>query len=80
MLSESEDHENSEENGTRCVGCRKDLYLGDDVWKTEQAVLGPRSAVPLEAERLFCSRKCLADFFRDDHDIGPIEKRPRRIP
>lgn len=56
-----------------CENCQKRIDLGNDVITTESCVLGPRGIVPLGNTAVFCSRKCVAQFFDDEPTDGLIQ-------
>jgi len=57
-----------------CSNCRRLLYLGFDGLGVQQGVIGGRGFIPLEEMMIFCSDRCLADFY------GNGEPLPARIP
>lgn len=59
-----------------CENCRRELDIGVDVMRVEEGVMGMKGFVPLEAIMLFCSEKCLKDYF----DLGDLPSVRRRIP
>ncbi len=63
----------------RCEHCNRNIDFGEDLITTEKAVSGPRGIVPLGEIRLFCSEKCVSDFFNGT-PADDLPEVPRRIP
>jgi len=66
---------NGDEKTNTCANCQKTLHLGVDVLTVQEAVLGPRGIVPLGEIILFCSERCLLDYF----DLSGLEEVQRRV-
>jgi hypothetical protein len=62
-----------------CENCQSTISFGSDLITTEKGVNGPRGIVPLGEILVFCSEKCVSDFFNGTpaDDLPGI---PRRIP
>lgn len=54
-----------------CGNCRKKLRLGDDFIETQDGVIGPRGPVPLGGVLLFCTTKCVSDYFQNGISVPP---------
>ncbi len=65
-----------ENEKSTCPNCRRPLDIGVDVICVEEGVIGMKGFIPLEKPMLFCSEKCLCDYF----DLNDLPKVPKRIP
>lgn len=62
---------------TICKNCHRELDIGVEVLRVEQGVIGTKkNFVNLDNEKLFCSEKCLRDYY----DLGDLQSMPPRIP
>jgi hypothetical protein len=64
------------EDKTKCASCIHELDIGADAIKVDEGVIGVKDFVPLEKTLLFCSEKCVRDYF----DMGDLPSLPPRIP
>lgn len=62
----------------RCVECKREIEIGQDLIPVEECVLGFNGPVPLEDVKMFCSWGCLKKFCNGNGD--DVEKVSRRIP
>ena len=63
----------------KCGNCESKIDYGRDLIVLEKGVHGPRGVVPLGEVMIFCSDRCVAEYFGEE----PAVKRPRfppRIP
>ena len=64
------------ENKKTCANCVRQLDIGVDAIRVDEGVMGMKGFVPLENTLLFCSERCLRDYF----DMGDLPSVPRRMP
>lgn len=65
-----------EKEKSNCTNCRRKLEIGVDVICVEDGVIGMKGLIPLGKPMLFCSEKCLCDYF----DMSDLPSCPGRIP
>ena len=64
------------ENKKICANCTQELDVGVDATRVDRGVIGMKDFVPLGETLLFCSEKCIEEYF----DMGNLQDVPRRIP
>ncbi len=67
------------EDQPRCVECKQEFYLGDEMIRLDTGVLGGKGFVPLPTERtsFLCNSECARRYFIPEEDLVPMK---RRIP
>ncbi len=74
-----EDFEDTEtQKRRRCIGCDREIRLGEDCITVNNGVIGPRGFVPLGETIYLCNQTCCENHFNPD--ATPVEKTSRRIP
>ena len=72
---------NDEHDSTiRCSKCQRKIEFGEKAFAVEEGFIGPRGFVALESVMLFCSEKCVRDFFQNGNGSDEMMKQARRIP
>ncbi len=71
--------EDTNDEELKCLDCKCDIDFGRDVITAQKGVNGPRGVVPLGELLIFCSEKCLSNYF-NEHDGKKREQIPPRIP
>ena len=61
----------------KCATCQREFEQGEDVYELVEGVLGLHGVVPIETPLLFCSAKCLKEYFSPSKGFYEL---PRRIP
>jgi len=60
----------------QCTECECELAQGDNVLLVERGIIGVRGPVSLGQSYVFCSDKCLSEFFGTDD----LPRTKRRVP
>ena len=64
------------EDEKTCANCICRLDVGADAIKVDEGVIGVKDFVPLQKTLLFCSERCVREYF----DMGDLPSMPPRIP